>query len=89
VRNTSTFAFIDTINVGENPHGLAISPDGTRAFVVNQDDNTLSVINTATNTVIATIPVGSLPNEAVISADDTRVYVTIAGSDAVSVLPLV
>ncbi|WP_153018047.1 hypothetical protein [Saccharococcus caldoxylosilyticus] len=38
---------------------VAITPDGTRAYVANVG-NTVSVINTSTNTVIgAPIPVGS------------------------------
>jgi len=49
----------------------AINPDGTRVYVVNQDDNTLSVISTATNNVIATVDVGSLPNGLAINPDGT------------------
>ena len=40
---------------------LAITPDGTKAYVVNQltVGGTVSVINTSTNTVSATITVGT------------------------------
>jgi YVTN family beta-propeller protein len=41
--------------------GVAITPDGTHAYVTNFRDTTVSVIATATNTVVATIPVGSGP----------------------------
>jgi YVTN family beta-propeller protein len=40
---------------------VAITPDGTRAYVANRFSNTVSVIDTATNTVLSTIPVGPLP----------------------------
>ena len=50
---------ITNILVGNDPAGLAITPDGTRVYVTNQVDHTVSVIDTATHTVIATIPVGS------------------------------
>ena len=42
---------------------MAVSPDGTRAYVTNTQRDTVSVINTATNTVIATIPVGQQPGQ--------------------------
>ncbi len=37
-----------------DPVHLAISPDGTRAYVTNAGSDNVSVINTATNTVVAT-----------------------------------
>jgi YVTN family beta-propeller protein len=43
---------------------VAITPDGTRAYVANSGagiGNTVSVIDTGSNTVSATIPVGLLP----------------------------
>jgi len=52
---------IATVPVGFAPRGVAITPDGSAAYVVNNGDNTVSVINTATNTVTATIPVGVSP----------------------------
>ena len=33
------------------PRGVAVSPDGTRVYVVNELDDTVSVIDTTTNTV--------------------------------------
>ena len=50
------------IPVGSEPVGIAITPDGTKAYVTNQNANTVSVIDTATNTVVGSaIPVGSAP----------------------------
>ncbi|MEP6484954.1 MAG: YncE family protein [Rudaea sp.] len=31
---------------GENPNALAVSPDGTRVYVVNRNDNSISVLDT-------------------------------------------
>jgi YVTN family beta-propeller protein len=50
-----------TIRVGSGPLGVALTPDGGKAYVANQFDNTVLVIATATNTVAATIGVGSSP----------------------------
>ena len=52
-----------TVTVGNLPVGVAVSPDGSKVFVANEDSQprSVSVIDTATNTVTATIPVGSGP----------------------------
>ena len=61
VIDTATNTVVATIAVGLNPVGVAITPDGARAYVPNAVDNTVSGIDTATNTVVATISVGQLP----------------------------
>ena len=76
VIDTATNTVIATIPVGDTPCGVAVSPDGTRAYVTNLVDDTVSVIDTATNTVTATIPVGDGPDGVAVSPDGTRVYVT-------------
>jgi YVTN family beta-propeller protein len=50
-----------TISVGNGPVGVAFTPDGSKAYVANQFDNTVSVIATASNTVVATIDFGTSP----------------------------
>jgi YVTN family beta-propeller protein len=44
------------IDVGHDPRGATLSPDGRRLFVANRLDDTISVIDTRTNRVAATIP---------------------------------
>ncbi|MCH7825981.1 MAG: hypothetical protein IH849_14370, partial [Acidobacteria bacterium] len=46
-----------TVGVGNGPRFVALTPDGTRAYVANLSDDTVSVINTATNTVVTTVGV--------------------------------
>jgi len=64
-----------TINVGKEPFGSAITPDGTKVYVTNNDAGTVSVINTSNNTVSATITVGTGPNGVAVSPDGTKAYV--------------
>ena len=53
---------VATIPVGNYPLGVAITPDGTQAYVVNGWLSTVSVIATATNKVAGLpIPVGTIP----------------------------
>ena len=47
--------------VGSGAFGVAVTPDGSRVYVANLFDNTVSVIDTAANAVVTTIPVGSEP----------------------------
>jgi len=57
-------AISSTITVGRNPVYGVMTSDNRRAFVMNQGDNTVSVINTQTNgldTHINSIPVGTRP----------------------------
>lgn len=49
----------NTISVGSNPYSLAISPDGTFAYVGNYSGSSISRINLTTNATDATI---TLPN---------------------------
>lgn len=55
-------AVLGAISTGAGAHALAISPDGTRAWVSNQAADTVSVIDVATAAVTATIDVGVAPN---------------------------
>jgi YVTN family beta-propeller protein len=50
-----------TIPVGGMPDSAALSGDGSRLYVPNFRDGTLSIIATATNTVSHTVAVGSRP----------------------------
>ena len=78
---------IATIGVGDGPSFLAITPDGSRVYVTNQNSHTVSVINTATNTVVGLpITVGDDPSDIAISPDGTRVYVVNKGDSTVSII---
>jgi DNA-binding beta-propeller fold protein YncE len=48
-----TNAVTATISVGNGPVGVAFTPDGSKVYVANQYDHTVSVIATATNTMVA------------------------------------
>ena len=49
------------LSVGDNPRGVVISPDGTRAYINNVLAGTVSVIDTAAYTVTETITVTDIP----------------------------
>jgi YVTN family beta-propeller protein len=67
---------IATIPVGNRPRGLAITGDGTRAFVALGKDDAVAVIDVASCRVVDTVPVGSDPEQVAVSADGRTVYVS-------------
>jgi len=61
VFRTDDFSQVATIPVGNLPHGVWPSGDGSRIYVGLENDDALTAIDTATNTVIANIPIGQAP----------------------------
>ena len=74
------------VTTGSSPYHVAVSPDGTRAYISNFGSDTVTVIDTATNTVVATISVGLAPDGVAISPDGELVYVAIDRSNSVTVI---
>ena len=80
VINTATNAVIKTVEVGDLPSGVAVSPNSSRVYVTNAAPiGTVSVINSTTNTVTETIPVGNSPIGVAVSPNGARVYITNRG----------
>jgi len=57
-RRGATPTLVATIPVGNLPHGIWPSGDGSRVYVALENGEQAVAIDTVTNTVIATIPVG-------------------------------
>lgn len=81
----SSNSVVDTVRVGSGPEGVAITPDGTRAYVAN-DGGAVWVLDTSNNAVLAKVTVGGDPYGVAITPDGTRVYVTEDNAAAVSVI---
>src|SRR6202035_2267914 len=61
VFRTDNFEQVATIPVGNLPHGVWPSGDGTRIYVGLENADALAAINTLTNKVVANIPIGQAP----------------------------
>jgi YVTN family beta-propeller protein len=61
VFRTDDFTQVATIPVGNLPHGVWPSGDGTRVYVGLENGDALDAIDTLTNRVIATTPIGQAP----------------------------
>ena len=74
---------VNTITTGGTPKQIALSPDGSLAYVTDYSD-TLEVINVATNTVINSINVGTNPEFVAFSPSGSIAYATNGGFPAVT-----
>jgi YVTN family beta-propeller protein len=72
--------------VGVDPVGVAVTPDGKRAYVTNHGSSDVSVIDTAANALVATVAVRTAPVGVATTADGKHVYVANSGSGTVSVI---
>jgi YVTN family beta-propeller protein len=66
---------VDEIPVGVYPVAAAFDLDGSRLFVANQVDGTMSVIDIETGAVVTTIAVGEQPQAVAVDPENGQIYV--------------
>src|SRR5215831_20012657 len=59
--DADTYKLKRVIHAGADPEQLAVSADGTRLYVANEDTETLSVVDVANGTVLTQVKVGEEP----------------------------
>jgi YVTN family beta-propeller protein len=69
VFSTDDFSLRATIPVGDLPHGLWPSGDGSRLYVGLENSDRLIAIDTLSNQVVASIPIGQAPQALAYVAD--------------------
>ncbi len=67
---------IKILDGGSDPEQMAVSADGTKLYVANEDVGLATIVDIAANKVIKTIPVGDEPEGVGISPDGKTVYIT-------------
>lgn len=72
------------IPVGASPYGIAITPDGAKAYVSNTGSGTVTPIDLATGQPGIPIPVGQRPQGIAVTPDGTKVYVANSASNTVT-----
>ncbi len=82
VVNVATQKLTAKLNAGSDPEEFALSKDGRRIYISNEDTKTASVINIAAGKLEHIVPVGQEPEGVTTSPDGKRFYVTCeAGGD--------
>jgi YVTN family beta-propeller protein len=72
------------IPAGKDPFPIAITPDGSTAYVANFSDGTVTPIDVATNTAGTPIPAGGDPRSIAITPDGKTAYVANYAGDKVT-----
>ncbi len=80
VISTSTGKITNTLPVGFFPEDIAISPDGSKVFAVNDNSSFLSVINTANQAVANSGTTGYGGDSIAYSADGQHLYTAVNGN---------
>lgn len=83
-----TLSLASKVPVGKGAREVCVSPDGTRAYVPNGTDNTITAIDLGAQQAIATItpPEMKRPDGCTVSPDSKKVYVTGFDSDDVAII---
>jgi len=79
-------AFLRLMPVGSDPEEFAISPDGSKLYVANEDVGLASVFEVSSGQILKSLSVGDEPEGVGISPDGKVVYVTSEDDSAVSVI---
>src|SRR5438094_4694853 len=81
--DVATNAVKRIIHAGNDPEQLAVSADGTRLYVANEDAAQVSIVDLASGSVVATAKMGDEPEGVTIRPDGKVVYVTSEDEGAV------
>jgi DNA-binding beta-propeller fold protein YncE len=86
--DSATFGTTYTVNVGKNPASVTVLADGSRAYVANQTDSTVSIVTLASHTVENTLAASGHPRTVVSTQNSIlgKVYVVSPDSDVVSII---
>jgi YVTN family beta-propeller protein len=88
---TPQFQVVATINVGVNPFGDAMTPDGSSLWVANSGTsstpgNTVTLVNPTTYAIQGTITVGRFPEDIAFARAGSQAFVTNDDDNTVSVI---
>lgn len=79
---------VKTIEVGQRPRGVYLSPDNKTLYLCASDDDTIQEIDVETLTVRHELPSGANPETFAISGDGKRIYTSNESDNIVTVIDL-
>lgn len=84
--DTAQRKVIKVLAAGSDPEQFALSPDGKRLFVANEDAALTSVVDIERGTVVERIPVGREPEGVAVTPNGRWVLVTNESDNSVSII---
>ena len=81
-----TYQVVRILPGGSDPEQFALSPDGSRLYVSNEDAGVASILDLTSAKLVATVPVGTEPEGVAVSPDGKAVYVTAETDHVVTAL---
>jgi YVTN family beta-propeller protein len=79
---------VDVIEVGSRPKGIVVSPDTSRAFLVNSGSHNLTILDVKDNRVLHTVnlDIGASASDLIVTPDGRTLYVANTALNTVSAL---
>jgi YVTN family beta-propeller protein len=86
--DSPTFGTTYTVPVGNHPSAVTVLADGSRAYVANQSDQTVTIVNLSSHTVEKTLPIYGHPRTVVSTQNSLygKVYVASPDSPYITIL---
>jgi YVTN family beta-propeller protein len=86
--DSATFGTTFTVPVGKNPASVTVLADGSRAYVANQTDGTISIVSMSSHTVEKSLPVLGHPRTVVSTQNSLygKVYVASPDSQYITII---
>ncbi len=79
---------LTTVEVGQEPEGVLVSPDGSTVWVTSEVANTVHVVDAAGQELVDNIVVGNRPRRMALANDDTHLWVSNELAASVSIIDL-
>ena len=86
VINAETNTLAKVLKSGSDPEQLAVSADGKRLYVANEDEAGLSVVDVGAGTIIHTVSIGTEPEGVALLPDGSMVLVASETGDRIDVV---
>jgi len=77
---------LTVVEVGPEPEGVMVSPDGATVYVASEVANIVHVVDTATHEINANVVVGNRPRRFVLTPDRTELWVSNELSGSVTIV---
>ncbi len=86
VVDTATHKVVQVLHAGSDPEQFALSRDGKKLFVANEDAATMSVVDVASGAIVERVPVGREPEGVAVTPDGRYVLITNESDNSVSII---